>query len=166
MKRFYWFSAALVLTIYLLTPAAFADHHGSVYDTSVCAPDGIALGGYDPVSYHQDTGPVPGDPQFAVSVGALTYLFSSADNLAAFEAATEQYIPSYLGWCSTNLSMGRLACPDYTNYKIEHGKLLLFEHAGFTNGRDVWNADPTLHRSQADANFDKYSRNSNAKSNK
>ena len=38
--------------------------------------------------------------------------------------------------------MGRLACPDYTNFKIEDGRLLLFELTGFTNGRTVWNSDP------------------------
>jgi hypothetical protein len=49
--------------------------------------------------------------------------------------------------------MGRLACPDYANFKIEDGRLLLFERVGFTNGRDVWNSDPMLHRAQANENF-------------
>jgi hypothetical protein len=49
--------------------------------------------------------------------------------------------------------MGRLVCPDYTNFKIEDGRLLLFEIAGFTNGRTIWDSDPTGFRQQADANF-------------
>ena len=48
--------------------------------------------------------------------------------------------------------MGRLACPDYTNFKIENGDLLLFELAGFTNGRTLWNSDPSGFRERADAN--------------
>ena len=137
---------------------ALTDSSGApFYDTSVCSPDGIALGGYDPVSYHAADGPVSGSEAFAVSTGSVTYLFANAEHQSIFEADPEKYIPSYLGWCSTNLSMGRLACPDFTNYKIENGKLLLFEHAGFTNGRDVWNANPRLHRKQADANQIKFS---------
>ncbi|MEM7099314.1 MAG: YHS domain-containing (seleno)protein [Pseudomonadota bacterium] len=135
-----------------------AEHHTNVHEIAVCAPTGIALGGYDAVSYHSASKPSPGRAEYQAQIGDLTYQFTTADNLATFQADPDRYLPSYLGWCSTNLSMGRLACPDYTNFKIENGKLLLFEHAGFTNGRDVWNSDPTLHRQQADQNFLKFSR--------
>ena len=147
----------ILLSILLWAGTAFADHHGPIHDTRVCSPDGVALSGYDAVSYHQPGGPVAGSTRFAVAVGELTYLFASAEHLALFQADIERYTPTYRGWCSTNLSMGRLACPDFTNFKIERGKLLLFEHAGFTNGRDVWNADPALHRKQADTNQIKFS---------
>ncbi|MEM1144010.1 MAG: YHS domain-containing (seleno)protein [Pseudomonadota bacterium] len=127
-------------------------------NTRVCAPDGVALGGYDVVSYHRSATPALGRADLTAKHGALLYRFASADNRAAFIAAPQRYLPSYRGWCSTNLSMGRLACPDYTNYKIEGGKLLLFERVGFTNGRDVWNSDPSLHRRQADDNWFRFSK--------
>ena len=51
------------------------------------------------------------------------------------------------------MSMGRLACPDFTNYKIEDGALLLFERIGFSNGLDMWNLDPAASRRNADGHF-------------
>ena len=148
----------LAIALFAFMPNTWADDHTDVHNISTCAPDNIALTGYDAVSYRQDGGPVKGNKQYAKEVGGLTYIFSSQENLETFETNPSHFIPSYLGWCSTNLSMGRLACPDYSNFKIENDKLLLFEHAGFTNGRDVWNADPKTHKRQADTNFKKFSK--------
>lgn len=120
-----------------------------------CAPDGVAVGGYDLVSYHQPDGPLLGDERFTVALNGLSYRFSSAEHLALFQADPERYLPRYQGWCATNLSFGRLACPEYTNFKLEDGDLLLFEHHGFTNGRSVWNSDPFQHRRSADEFFPK-----------
>ena len=118
-----------------------------------CVVDGVAVGGYDLVSYHQQSAPVQGDEKFAAIHGELTYLFSSSENRETFRADPEKYLPTYQGWCAATLAMGRLACPDYTNFKIENGRLLLFELAGFTNGRSMWNSDPGGFRERADANF-------------
>ncbi len=119
-----------------------------------CSPDGIGVGGFDLVSYHQAGGPLPGLPEFEVEVerDGLRYRFANAENLARFRAAPEDYLPRYRGWCAATLSMGRLTCPDYTNFKVEDGELLLFELAGFTNGRTLWNSDPLRFRERADAN--------------
>ena len=120
-----------------------------------CVTDGVAVGGYDLVSYHQEGGPVPGSADHAGEHGDLRYLFSTAANRDLFRADPERYLPTYQGWCAATLAMGRLACPDYTNFKIEQGRLLLFELAGFTNGRSLWNSDPAGFRERADANFEK-----------
>ncbi len=137
--------------VYAQAPAA--DAVAPIFNTATCAPDGIALGGYDPVSYHRDAGPLRGDSRFSLQLGNLTYLFASEDNLNTFRGDRQRYLPTYLGWCSATLSMGRLACPDYANFKIENGRLLLFERVGFTNGRDMWNADPLRSKQQADKHF-------------
>ena len=147
----------VILGFFLASPLAFSAEVTDVHDRSVCASDGVALGGFDLVSYYQDSGPVLGSNVITAEHDGLTYQFLSVDNRNAFVSDPDQYLPTYLGWCSTNLAMGRLACPDFTNFKIENGKLLLFEHAGFTNGRDIWNADPVLHRRQANANQIKFS---------
>lgn len=124
-------------------------------DAHPCAPEGVAVGGYDLVSYHQPDGPVLGSESLAARHNGLSYHFSSAAHLAKFQADPERYLPRYQGWCATNLSFGRLACPEYTNFKLEDGDLLLFEHHGFTNGRSLWNADPLAHRRSADRFFPK-----------
>jgi hypothetical protein len=118
-----------------------------------CAPDGIAVGGYDLVSYHQGTAPRQGLPQYAADHGGLSYHFMNPGNRDQFQAAPEKYLPVYRGFCATTLAMGALACPDYSNFKLENGRLLLFELAGFTNGRTVWNSDPTGFRQRADVNY-------------
>lgn len=141
-----WLSILLLLTLPL---AAVASDTAPAH---ACAPDGIALGGYDLVSYHQEAGPIAGSPEFKDQRTGLTYLFSSDKNLKLFLAKPAAYLPRYQGWCAATLSMGRLACPDYTNFKIEDGQLLLFELAGFTNGRTLWNSDPVNFKSRADAN--------------
>ncbi len=118
----------------------------------ICAPDGIALGGYDVVSYFADDGPYFGKPEYAAEHDGLTYLFANTENLSKFQADRKRYLPRYGGWCAATLSTGALTCPEYTNFKIEDGSLLLFEHSGFTNGLTLWNTDPLAHRQRADQN--------------
>lgn len=133
--------------------AEAASEQAPALNTSVCAPDGLAVDGYDLVSYYVADKPLAGDEAIYAEHLGLTYRFATTKNRAAFIADPGKYLPSYRGWCSTNLSMGRLACPDYTNYKLEEGKLLFFERVGFTNGLDIWNSDPLRHRRQANQNF-------------
>lgn len=136
--------AALLLTI-IASSFSGADNHP-------CAPDGIGAGAFDLVTYHQAGGPKQGLAEFTVQHEGLTYRFIDAANLAEFSSAPEKYLPVYQGWCATSLSLGRLTCPDYRNYKLENGRLLVFELAGFTNGRTLWNTDPAGFRRRADAN--------------
>ncbi len=154
MKRLSLAIARLFSTglLFAAASAVYAESP-NVHDWRVCAPDGVALAGFDVVSYWQSDVPLSGAEAFEVRIDELTYRFANEANQHAFVADPERYLPTYQGWCSTNLSMGSLACPDYTNFKIEDGRLLLFEQIGFSNGRDVWNADPLLHRGQADRNF-------------
>lgn len=149
MTRF----AFLLVWGFLSAPASAQTNAEGDVDPLQCAPEGLAVGGYDLVSYHRDTGPVKGDATIATSHQGLTYHFASTANRAEFVANPGPFLPTYRGFCAATLAMGRLACPDYTNYKIEDGRLLLFELAGFTNGRTVWNSDPLGFRQRADGNY-------------
>ena len=143
--------ALLVLLLCWAIPALAVPESGQ----HRCAPDGLGVGGYDLVSYHQPGGPLAGSEAFELEHQGLRYRFVSSENRDQFLAAPESYLPHYRGWCAATLSMGRLACPDYTNFKIENGDLLLFELAGFTNGRTLWDSDPLGFRQRADANATK-----------
>ena len=123
-------------------------------DEGMCAPEGIAVGGYDLVSYREPAGPIPGSEAFSATYEGETYLFAASANRDRFLADPERYLPAYSGFCAITLALGRVTCPDYTNFKIEGGRLLLFETTGFTNGRVVWDTDPPAFRKQADDNFD------------
>jgi hypothetical protein len=127
---------------------------GMPYDPYACAPNGVGVGGYDLVSYRLPDGPVPGRSDLFVEHQELKYLFSSEEHKQEFLADRDYYLPAYDGWCAITLALGRVTCPDFTNFKVEVDRLLLFEVTGFTNGRTVWNSDPLTYRKKADANFE------------
>lgn len=156
---------ALALALWLVAPVLAAqemqpkretgesvDH---VPDLAMCSPDGIAVGGYDVVSYRQPDGPVQGSGDYVAEHDGSTYRFASEANRDEFLEDPERYIPAYNGFCAITLSFGRVTCPEYTNFKIEDDQLLLFEITGFTNGRTLWNSDADTFRQRADDNFDR-----------
>ena len=124
-----------------------------VVDWDMCRPDGIAVGGYDLISYRQPDGPVAGNEDFSAEYAGVTYLFASDSNRKQFIEDPQRYIPTYNGFCAVTLALGRVTCPDFTNFQIEDDRLLLFEVTGFTNGRTLWNSDAPAFRQQADTNF-------------
>lgn len=120
---------------------------------NMCQPDGVAIGGYDVVSYRQDGGPRVGSKEFATSYDGLSYWFVTDSNRTSFLEEPERYLPEYDGFCAITLALGRVTCPQYDNFKIEGDRLLLFEVTGFTSGRALWNSNPADFRSKADNNF-------------
>ena len=122
-------------------------------DPNLCSPDGTGVGGYDLVSYRADGGPVYGVPEFAAEIDGVQYVFVSQENLDAFLENPQRFLPAYTGFCAITLALGRVTCPEYTNFKIEDDQLLLFEVTGFTNGRTLWDSDSATFRRQADDNF-------------
>ena len=123
-------------------------------DWNMCRHDGVAIGGYDPVSYRQPDGPVVGRSDYTAEHDGASYQFASEANLETFLEDPERYAPAYSGFCAVTLALGRVTCPDYTNFQIEDDRLLLFEVTGFTNGRTLWNTDAPTFRQQANDNFD------------
>lgn len=119
----------------------------------VCHQDGIAVGGYDLVSYRQENGPVIGSAEFSIDHNELSYHFATESNLTRFRENPERFLPEYNGVCAIALAHGRVICPDYDNFKIEDDRLLLFEITGFTNGRTLWDSMPFEFRKKADNNF-------------
>lgn len=126
-------------------------------DWRMCAAEGVAVGGYDLVSYRQDSGPVKGIESVTAEHGEFTYFFRDESNRDAFLADPDYYLPAYSGFCAITLALGRVTCPDFANFKIEDERLFLFEVTGFTNGRVLWNSDSSTFRQQADTNFDRLS---------
>ena len=123
-------------------------------DWNMCRDDGVAIGGYDPVSYRQPDGPVAGNADYSADHDGAAYRFANEANLEIFLEDPDRYVPAYSGFCAVTLALGRVTCPDYTNFQIEDDRLLLFEVTGFTNGRTLWNTDAATFRQQANDNFD------------
>lgn len=116
--------------------------------------EGVALSGYDPVSYFIDR-PVPGRPELAATYDGATYYFATSDNRAQFEANPERYAPQYGGFCAVAVSEGKLVPVDPETYKITDDKLYLFYNGEFGNTKPQWEADELTLRANADARWEK-----------
>ncbi len=87
--------------------------------------DGLAVHGYDVVSYFTDGKPVEGSGEFTATHEGATYQFSSADNLEKFTADPAAYAPQYGGYCAFGTAMGRKFDGDPTAWRIVDDKLYL-----------------------------------------
>ncbi|AWM12775.1 YHS domain protein [Flavobacterium sp. NRK F10] len=115
---------------------------------------GVALQGYDPVSYFTIGKAVKGKKEFAVFVHNAIYYCSSLNHKKLVEANPERYEPQYGGWCA--YAMGNNGSKVEINpqtFKIIDGKLYLFYNAYFSNTLKSWNKNETVLKKKADTNW-------------
>jgi YHS domain-containing protein len=116
--------AMLALALALPGQAAMA---AALVNTIVADPlTGVALDGYDPVTYFSNSEPLPGSADHAAMWGGVTWYFSSAANRDVFLLNPEIYAPQYGGHCVTSLSRGYLSDGKPRLYAIAGMKLYLF----------------------------------------
>ena len=96
---------------------------------------GLALGGYDAVSYFTQSQAVVGSKAHALQWNGATWLFSTDANRQRFNAAPDAFAPRYGGYCSNQMSLGNLSDIDPNVWRIIDGKLYLFGH---DEGRVRW----------------------------
>jgi YHS domain-containing protein len=85
---------------------------------------GLAMRGYDPVSYFQGA-PAEGDLAHTAEFNGATYRFASEANKEKFVAAPEKYAPAYGGYCAFGTAMGFKFDGDPKIWKIVDNKLNL-----------------------------------------
>ncbi len=113
-------------------------------------PDGGAMDGFDVVAYFEGA-PAKGDASHSVDHKGKTWLFSSAENAAAFAADPAAYEPRYNGWCSYAVSEGYGAEVDFVNgWSVLDGKLYLNWDA---ETRDAFMAEQSSRIEQAELNW-------------
>ena len=61
--------------------------------------NGVALEGYDPISYFTDGKPALGDPKIEATFNGALYHFISQEHRATFETDPTKYAPAYGGYC-------------------------------------------------------------------
>jgi len=118
--------------------------------------NGLALQGYDAVSYFNGSKPLRGKADLTTTYGGVTYRFANAANLEVFKKSPARYEPQYGGWCAYAMGDdGSKVEVDPETFKLDDGKLYLFYNKFFTNTLPKWNTDEArLHR-QADVNWTK-----------
>jgi len=111
-----------------------------------------AVGGYDLVSYHQDSGPVRGSGYHAHQHDGVTYLFANAANKKAFGKSPEKYLPAFNGYCAFGVSVGKKFNSDPTVYRLVEDKLYLNLDRGI---QKKWQADVSGNIKKANKNWAK-----------
>ena len=87
--------------------------------------NGIAVNGYDVVSYFADGKPVKGINQFAFSWNNATWYFSSKAHLDSFKTNPDKYAPQFGGYCAYGVSENHKAPSSPDAWTIVNGKLYL-----------------------------------------
>jgi len=108
---------------------------GPIY---VAVQDGYAMGGYDPVSFHEAEAPLRGHQDHALMWKGAVWLFHSAQNRSRFEADPRAFAPRFGGHCAYGLSRGHASVGDPETWEIVDGQLFLFNSA---RGRSLWQED-------------------------
>lgn len=87
--------------------------------------NGIALRGYDPVSYFVDNRADQGKPSISAEFSGGTYYFKSEKNRAEFLREPRLYLPNYGGFCAYGVAVGQKFDGDPEVFMIVDGKLYL-----------------------------------------
>ncbi len=90
----------------------------------------IAISGYDAVAYHTVGAPTKGSAEFKHEYDGVTWKFSSAENLAAFQADPAKYAPAYGGWCAVGTGKAKKVPTQPHLFKIVDGQLYLNSSEG------------------------------------
>jgi len=116
---------------------------------------GLAIGGYDVVSYQKDNKAVKGTATFAEQNDKITYHFASKENAKAFKVNPSKYLPQCNGYCAWGVAEkdSKFSINPET-FKVVDNKLYLFFNGDFNgqqvNTLDIWNKDETRYISIID----------------
>ena len=114
---------------------------------------GVALDGYDAVSYFTQSRALKGNKSYTVEWKGAKWLFSSDANRQRFTDNPEAFAPQYGGYCSNQMSLGNLSDIDTEVWRIIDNRLYLFGH---DSGRVRWAVDTDQRISEADQHWDSY----------
>lgn len=114
-----------LLCALLLAP--MAARGASLVQTIVTDPlSGVAIDGYDAVSFFIEPEPQQGWPDYEYVWQGVSWYFASAANRDVFIRNPDIYAPQFGGHCATSLSRGFLSDGKPRLYVIEQMKLYLF----------------------------------------
>lgn len=145
----------IVFAILLLQGVAFAQQSTRIAQFNT--EKGVAIQGYDAVTYFTQNKAVKGKKEIAITAEGITYYFASAENKEIFKKEYKKYEPQYGGWCAYAMgATGEKVEIDPETFKIVGGKLFLFYHAWGTNTLTKWNKDEASLKPKADAAWSKF----------
>lgn len=134
-----------------LFTATFAMAEGD--NPAIYAKGGVAIKGYDTVSYWTKGEPEEGSEEFTTEWHGATWQFASEENLNLFKENPEKYAPQYGGWCAwamsdiTKIRKGKVVRSSPKAWTIYNDKLYLNFNQNVlkewltTKDQDIKNAD-------------------------
>ncbi len=86
---------------------------------------GVALEGYDPISYRTESKPVKGSPEFMAVYNGAIYHFVSMEHRVMFESNPARYAPAFGGYCGYAASINKVSPVNPMIYQIIDDRLVL-----------------------------------------
>ena len=117
---------AVFAALFVASTTSFAKNSRLISEVVTDPLSGLALNGYDPVSYFTDAEPLPGKADFELIWQGVPWFFSSEANMEIFSKAPEIYAPQYGGHGVMSLSRGFLSDGNPLIYKVVDNRLYLF----------------------------------------
>ena len=116
--------------------------------------DGVALKGYDVISYLEKTDE-KGSTVHSASFGGVTWWFASAEHRRIFIADPARFVPEYGGFCAYSVGRGAAATANPRVYSVTEGKLYLFFDVAV---KTVWEQEQSGSIANAERNWPKLHR--------
>ena len=107
---------------------------------------GLAIEGFDPLSYFVDGRPEMGLPEFEAPQGGVVWRFRNEGNRASFVAHPDVYGPQFGGYDPVDLARGVTVAGNPLFWLIAGSRLYLF---GREENRDAFAANPAPYVNEA-----------------
>jgi YHS domain-containing protein len=142
-------AALIALSLSGTAFVAHADEPGKPI-AELYVKSGVALEGYDAVSYFTDGKPTPGNAEHEVDWRGARWQFTSKEHADAFKANPEHYAPQYGGYCAYAVSIGKTATGDPRQWAIVKNKLYVNNNP---LAMQLWDKDRGGNIKNADQNW-------------
>ena len=103
--------------------SVFAEAKRAKPSKIVVDAQGVAIQGYDPVSYFKQSKAVKGSPSHQSVYEGAKFYFASAADKKEFDKNPTHYVPTYGGYCANALRKGKLVSGDPNVFYVYKGKL-------------------------------------------
>ncbi|MGE0055327.1 MAG: YHS domain-containing (seleno)protein [Hyphomicrobium sp.] len=107
-----------------LSGAALAVDEQNVSRGATLAGPGLAIHGYDVVTFFKGE-PAVGSDKFAIAHSGATYRFVNQADLDAFKSDPAKYEPAYGGYCAYGAAVNKKFDGDPRFWKVVDGRLCL-----------------------------------------
>ena len=107
---------------------------------------GLAIEGYDPLTYFIDGAPQPGLPAFEAAQGGVVWRFRNEGNRDSFVAHPEIYGPQFGGYDPVDLARGVTVAGNPRFWLISGNRLYLFSRE---DARDAFATNPAPYLKEA-----------------